>query len=112
MDKYLTVEQIYITEDNIVKYDEIQVCQIGLPDRENLIRYQDLSLLQDPVRDKVWEVLEGVGLHERNVSDESVRLENVKEDLFSADHENRFDQIVHLNSVNQKIFTSLLNPVR
>ena len=62
------MEQIYITEDNIVKYDEIIVCQIGLPDKEHMVMYEDLNILTDNVREKVEEVLEGVGLKEKNLS--------------------------------------------
>lgn len=53
VDKYLTVEQIYISENNIVKYDEIIVCQIGLLDKENLISYEDLNNMSQKSQEKI-----------------------------------------------------------
>ncbi len=48
-----------------MKYDEIVVCQVRLLDKENLVQYEELSLLNEGVRDKVEEVLEGVELKDR-----------------------------------------------
>ena len=106
------MEQIYITEDNIVKYDEIVVCQVGLPDKENLVQYEELSLLNDVVKDKIEEVLEGVGLKERNSSRRELGMLGVKEEASPIDVDSKFNQFVHLNTVDQKIFTSLLSPRR
>ena len=47
------MEQIYITEDNIVKYDDIAICQIGLPDKEVTVKYEDMSILSSSIRNKI-----------------------------------------------------------
>lgn len=62
MDQYLTASQIYITEENIVKYDKILICEVGVPEDLHTIKYEDLKLLADKTRSKIEEILEGVGL--------------------------------------------------
>jgi hypothetical protein len=38
------------------------VCQVGVPEREHMVQYEELNVLGEVVRDKIEEVLEGLGM--------------------------------------------------
>ncbi len=44
------------------------MCQVGVPEKEHLVQYEELNALGEVLRDKIEEVLEGLGLKEKNSS--------------------------------------------
>ncbi len=83
-----------------MKYDEIIVCQIGLPEKESMINYEDLNILTSITKVKLEEVLEGIGLKQKNIESSSSNRFQMKEDPFAIDNDNRLNQIIHINTVD------------
>lgn len=65
-------------------------------------------MLTDSTKIKIQEVLKGIGLKTKG-EDSKIETYKIKEDSIVNDPDHPFNQIVHVNSVDQKIFSVLYN---